>query len=187
MAANRARRSPLPDGRQRLGARGRSASGCCFLDAELGANSKTCFSPCRYVQPQSFGSPEHRHLSAFALIVDPGAEHYAGRAIWRCRHAESGDLNAAPGTQRSRPKPASHGLRWPSAGRGHAHGKKSNQRALRRLRETLGFANAYEQGRVVTHCRRIENRLQNLRVENLDVDVSGSKPRRTGKSPGGKG
>jgi hypothetical protein len=36
-------------------------------------------------------------------------------------------------------------------------------------------------------CRRIENRLQNLRVENSDVDVSGSKPRRTGKSPGGKG
>jgi hypothetical protein len=36
-------------------------------------------------------------------------------------------------------------------------------------------------------CRRIENRLQNLQVENLDVDVSGPKPRRTGKSPGGKG
>jgi hypothetical protein len=33
-------------------------------------------------------------------------------------------------------------------------------------------------------CRRIENRLQNLRVENVDVDVSGPKPRRTGKSPG---
>jgi hypothetical protein len=36
-------------------------------------------------------------------------------------------------------------------------------------------------------CRRIENRLQNLQVENLDVDVSGPKPRRTGKSPGGRG
>jgi len=36
-------------------------------------------------------------------------------------------------------------------------------------------------------CRRIENRLQNLQVENLDVDVSGPKPRRTGKSPGGSG
>jgi len=33
-------------------------------------------------------------------------------------------------------------------------------------------------------CRRIENRLQNLRVDNMDVDVSGPKPRRTGKSPG---
>jgi hypothetical protein len=33
-------------------------------------------------------------------------------------------------------------------------------------------------------CRRIENRLQNLRVENMDVDVSGPKSRRTGKSPG---
>lgn len=33
-------------------------------------------------------------------------------------------------------------------------------------------------------CRRIANRLQNLRVENMDVDVSGPKPRRTGKSPG---
>ncbi len=33
-------------------------------------------------------------------------------------------------------------------------------------------------------CRRIENRLQNLRVENMDLDVSGPKPRRTGKSPG---
>src|SRR4029077_4696028 len=30
-------------------------------------------------------------------------------------------------------------------------------------------------------CRRIENRLQNLRVENMDVDVSGPKSRRTGK------
>ena len=36
-------------------------------------------------------------------------------------------------------------------------------------------------------CSRIENRLQNLQVENLDVDVSGPKPRRTGKSPGGSG
>jgi hypothetical protein len=26
-------------------------------------------------------------------------------------------------------------------------------------------------------CRRIENRLQNLKVENMDVDVSGPKPR----------
>src|SRR5262245_3918353 len=33
-------------------------------------------------------------------------------------------------------------------------------------------------------CRRIENRLQNLKVENMDVDVSGPKPRRAGKSPG---
>ena len=33
-------------------------------------------------------------------------------------------------------------------------------------------------------CRRIENRLQTLRVENMDVDVSGPKSRRTGKSPG---
>jgi hypothetical protein len=33
-------------------------------------------------------------------------------------------------------------------------------------------------------CRRIENRLQNLRVDNMDLDVSGPKPRRTGKSPG---
>jgi len=33
-------------------------------------------------------------------------------------------------------------------------------------------------------CRRIENRLQSLRVENMDVDVSGPKPRRIGKSPG---
>jgi hypothetical protein len=33
-------------------------------------------------------------------------------------------------------------------------------------------------------CRRIENRLQNLRVENMDADISGPKPRRTGKSPG---
>jgi len=33
-------------------------------------------------------------------------------------------------------------------------------------------------------CRRIENRLQNLNVENMDVDVSGPKPRRAGKSPG---
>jgi hypothetical protein len=31
---------------------------------------------------------------------------------------------------------------------------------------------------------RIENRLQNLRVENMDLGVSGPKPRRTGKSPG---
>jgi hypothetical protein len=33
-------------------------------------------------------------------------------------------------------------------------------------------------------CRRIENRLQNLRVENMDANISGPKPRRTGKSPG---
>jgi hypothetical protein len=33
-------------------------------------------------------------------------------------------------------------------------------------------------------CRRIENRLQNLKVENMDVDISGPKPRRAGKSPG---
>lgn len=33
-------------------------------------------------------------------------------------------------------------------------------------------------------CRRIENRLQNLRVENMDADISGPKPRRTRKSPG---
>ena len=33
-------------------------------------------------------------------------------------------------------------------------------------------------------CRRIENRLQNLKVENMDVDVSGPKPRGAGKSPG---
>jgi hypothetical protein len=33
-------------------------------------------------------------------------------------------------------------------------------------------------------CRRIENRLENLKVENMDVDVSGPKPRRVGKSPG---
>jgi hypothetical protein len=33
-------------------------------------------------------------------------------------------------------------------------------------------------------CRRIENRLQNLKVENMDVDTSGPKPRRVGKSPG---
>jgi hypothetical protein len=32
-------------------------------------------------------------------------------------------------------------------------------------------------------CRRTENRLQNLKVENKDVDVSGPKPRRAGKSP----
>jgi len=31
---------------------------------------------------------------------------------------------------------------------------------------------------------RTENRLQNLKVENKDVDVSGPKPRRAGKSPG---
>jgi hypothetical protein len=36
-------------------------------------------------------------------------------------------------------------------------------------------------------CRRIENRLQNVQLENLDVDVSGPKPRKTGKSPGGSG
>jgi hypothetical protein len=36
-------------------------------------------------------------------------------------------------------------------------------------------------------CRRIENRLQNLQVENLNVDVSGPKPRKTGKSPGDSG
>jgi hypothetical protein len=33
-------------------------------------------------------------------------------------------------------------------------------------------------------CRRIENRLQNLNVENMDVDISGPKPRRAGKTPG---
>jgi hypothetical protein len=33
-------------------------------------------------------------------------------------------------------------------------------------------------------CRRIENRLQTPHVENMDVDVSGPKPRRIGKSPG---
>jgi hypothetical protein len=36
-------------------------------------------------------------------------------------------------------------------------------------------------------CRRIENRLQNLQVENLNIDVSGPKPRKTGKSPGDSG
>jgi len=36
-------------------------------------------------------------------------------------------------------------------------------------------------------CRRIENRLQNLQVDNLNVDVSGPKPRRSGKTPGGSG
>jgi len=36
-------------------------------------------------------------------------------------------------------------------------------------------------------CRRIENRLQNLQVENMDVDVSGSKPRRSRKSSPGSG
>jgi hypothetical protein len=35
-------------------------------------------------------------------------------------------------------------------------------------------------------CRRIENRLQNLQVESLDIDVSGPKPRKTDKS-GGRG
>src|SRR5262245_4084368 len=33
-------------------------------------------------------------------------------------------------------------------------------------------------------CRRIENRLQNLKIENMDADVSGPKPRQAGKSPG---
>jgi hypothetical protein len=33
-------------------------------------------------------------------------------------------------------------------------------------------------------CRRTENRLQNLKVENKDVDVSGPKPRGAGKSSG---
>jgi hypothetical protein len=33
-------------------------------------------------------------------------------------------------------------------------------------------------------CRRIENRLQNLNVEKMDVDISGPKPRRAGKTPG---
>jgi hypothetical protein len=36
-------------------------------------------------------------------------------------------------------------------------------------------------------CRRIENRLQNLQVENMDVDVMGPKPRKSGKSSGGSG
>lgn len=36
-------------------------------------------------------------------------------------------------------------------------------------------------------CRRIENRLQNLQVENMDVDVMGPKPRKNGKSSGGSG
>ena len=33
-------------------------------------------------------------------------------------------------------------------------------------------------------CRRIENRLQNLQVENLNTDLSGSKPRKSGRGPG---
>jgi hypothetical protein len=32
-------------------------------------------------------------------------------------------------------------------------------------------------------CRRIENRLQNLQVENLDVDSMGAKARKMRKSP----
>jgi hypothetical protein len=36
-------------------------------------------------------------------------------------------------------------------------------------------------------CRRIENRLQNLQVENMDVDVMGPKPRKNGKSSGSSG
>jgi hypothetical protein len=36
-------------------------------------------------------------------------------------------------------------------------------------------------------CRRIENRLEQLRVESMDLDGTGPKPRKTGKSPGGSG
>jgi hypothetical protein len=32
-------------------------------------------------------------------------------------------------------------------------------------------------------CRRIENRLQNLQVENLNIDLTGPKPRKKGASP----
>ena len=149
MAANRARRSRLPVERQCLGARCRSARGWS-LDAGLCANSRTngktgCSRRrCGRCGGQPVGAAEHRHLSAFALVVDPRAEHDAGRAIWRSRHDASGHLNPARGIDRTRPKPASHGLRWSHAGRQHAHGKKPNQRALHRWRETLGLANAYE-------------------------------------------
>jgi hypothetical protein len=36
-------------------------------------------------------------------------------------------------------------------------------------------------------CRRVENRLQNLRVDNVNIDVSGPKPRKPGKATGGSG
>jgi hypothetical protein len=36
-------------------------------------------------------------------------------------------------------------------------------------------------------CRRIENRLQHLQVENLNSDLSGPKPRKDGRSSGGSG
>ncbi len=36
-------------------------------------------------------------------------------------------------------------------------------------------------------CRRVENRLQNLRVDNLNIDVSGPKPRKSEKATGGSG
>jgi hypothetical protein len=33
-------------------------------------------------------------------------------------------------------------------------------------------------------CRRVENRLQNLKVEDLNTDLSGPKPRKNGGGPG---
>jgi hypothetical protein len=102
------------------------------------------------------------------------------RALPRPRHRGCrADASARYGLARSpsgaRFQPASHSLRW-CYRLGPADRKKPNHRALCRLREALGQPHSHEQDGGSRTCRRIENRLQNLRVENMDLDVSGPSP-----------
>ena len=85
-----------------------------------------------------------------------------------------------------------------SGGRAQPGGANSSSQSVRTGKNPIGerYADCIKLWDTQTHmsradwartCRRIENRLQNLQVEHMDVDVMGPKPRKNGKSSGSSG
>lgn len=116
--------------------------------------------------------------------------------------AQSGAADTAPPAGNASPgAPAAPDPNLPataSGGRPQPGGANSSPQSVRTGKNPIGerYADCIKLWDSQTHmsradwartCRRIENRLQNLQVENMDVDVMGPKPRKNGKSSGSSG
>jgi len=183
LAANRAVAGPLPGERQRLGASCRSASGWCYLDTGSAPTARPATGA-----PASSPNPSALNTDTFPpsrLLATPSTPPGAPSGVAGTPPPGTSTPPPAPtGADPNLPATASGGRLQGGSTRTGKNPSNERYDDCVKLWDSRTHMSKAEWSRT---CRRIENRLQNLQVENLDVDVSGPKPRRTGKSPGGSG
>ena len=129
-------------------------------------------------------APNTSCISAFAGAANTCAEHCRDWPIGRHTVSGHGYPGSADGPRSQLPATASGGRPQPG-------GANSSEQSTRTGKNPIseGYADCLKLWDVETHmsksdwsraCRQIENRSQNLQVEDLNTDLSGPKPRKPG-------